>query len=523
KIKIEKREHAGMYKELYAVFAGIYGEKELLKSKEVDLYRRIYIALGKFYKKVQVADENEYILIGKNIIVNQKYVKCEKTVNLDIAQEISNESVASPEYMLKMNKWGVSLNVHQHYHVHYVDNTAARSRMLCMPIHEDSEGNKLYLHTIDGIVEHIKILYGIYKDSDSVHPFRVEKGTKLWSYIKKKDRHLTMKDLSEYNIVFYHIEEDFDKAEFTFAEFWPKTPWGDGVICIPLFLTPLMRSAVALGPFVQKKDHKVVDLEEFEDKKPSVYMYNKKYNENNYSDVHKYYRNLYIRQEKEKENIDCYTMDCRTAKEENRAIKAVWYVRMPDSVDEYTHCIPDESFKGKENTEKFNNFVNALESREYNKDSDLQGIWLSNNSNGEDIEQEKKTKSICNWLVEINNKKKKTTKSQEQIKSQISVYEQRLKMKQEEVEEIKKSNKNKHRNQADYTKVKKTTITMISKYRKNLEILYKELSSQPSTQAELIVFRNMNSSKSNLGAHNEMFDVLISRYKYRTQAEVNWQ
>ncbi|KAI5189496.1 hypothetical protein NEMIN01_0559 [Nematocida minor] len=516
RIKNNEERTANVYKELYNSFTQIYDADKMLEISATDLYKDIYTALGKFYEEAEVFDENKYILAGKPVIKNQKYAKC--VVKSDILSEDLDRRVLSAEYASEEGRWNVSLNVHKHYHVYYVDNTTNQVRLLCMPIHQESESKEeLYLHTINDIVEHINELYQIDADSGQIHPFKVKKGTRKWSYIKGKERKQTMKDFAEYEVVFYRIEEDPSVKKFTFAEFRPLDLHEKGCICIPLFLTPLVQFAVKLGPFNKREEHEEIESIEFEDKVPSIYEYNNKNKKKGFSSVHKYYSNLYILPDAEKKvSVDCYTMECQSVRQQDNTIEAVWYVRTPDSVDECTHFIPDETFRKKENLEKFNNFIETLKSREYNKGSDLQGFWLSTDSTGDEM-AENTADEMHIWLPNRKCDRSMAKKTLKDYRLEISLTKEKIKTveneQQKSSEELSSSE-----DAVEVARRKKSVNSSKNYTKKKLKILYQNLyikrSERPNTRMELIAFRNVNNSKSNIGANNEILDILITRYNH---------
>ncbi|KAI5193285.1 hypothetical protein NEMIN01_2447 [Nematocida minor] len=518
--QIEERIDSDLYGELYDIFKDVYGEEALQKLAAADLYRDMYTILGKFYENAELFDRrNKYALTGKYIISNQKYIKC--AVKAGIRTEEKDGRVLDSEYSFESNKWDISPDVHAHYHVLYVNNTTHQVRELCMPLYEEkSSGKEHYLHTIDEIVDHIEEICKAEIDSGTVYPFKVKKGTRLWSCIdKKEERNKTVKDLEEYEVVFYHIEEDPKTAKFTFAEFRPLWAQKKNRTCIPLFLTPLMRSAVSLGPFDKMSEHTEIDSMHFVNREPDVYTYKSNYIDINYSDLYKYYSNLYIlNNTKKKKKVDCYIMGCVPIKRVKNAVEAVWYVRVPSSVDAYTHCVLNKSFMEEENAKKFDDFMAAVESRTYCQDSELQGFWLRNNCTSESASGWK-GHTIFNLLANSDCYRiHATKKSQEQNRVKINQTECKLKViekvQKEDLDKINKDANVKHKKQLKRPKYIKKQIT--KKHLKNIcRKLYLKQTKRPDPQAELIVFRNVNENRSNLCAHNEILDVFISIYKLK--------
>ncbi|KAI5192870.1 hypothetical protein NEMIN01_2256 [Nematocida minor] len=505
-----------LYDELYCVFKDIHGEEVLQELTAVDLYRAIYTILADFYENAEIVSRySKHSLAGKCIISNQKYIKC--NVRASMGSKDTGGGVLSAEYSLAYNKWSISLDICAHYHVYYVDNARGELRKLCMPVYADERGERHYLHTISDTVDHIKELYGIEETLDIIHPFMLNKETTEWSYIKEKERGKTAKDLAGYEIVFYHIDEDLGEKKFTFAEFMPLISHDDDSFCVPLFLTPLMQSAADLGPFAALGEHKELGSIEFEGRKPDTYTYNHTYGGMHYLNLHKYYSNLYILQNK-KESMDCYIMDCKAARQEDGTIEAAWYVRMPSSVDEYTHCILDSGFAREEGSKKFGALVAEIESREYCQDSKLQGFWLSNGHTAGCSGAAWKGHKVFNLLPDKNCYKKPIDgKELEAARLRINQIEKTMEEAEKKQESLGRFNKSTDTREERLKK--KSESVKKSHIKKKLHNLYKEvhtkLSKRPDAKAEFIVFRNVNSSKSNLGAHNEILNVFISGYNFR--------
>ncbi|KAI5189107.1 hypothetical protein NEMIN01_0273 [Nematocida minor] len=498
-----------LYEEMYSYLEKTCAKGNKLEElRAVELYKVIYTILGKFYESVAVIDaKKEYVLAGKCIITNQKYIKCEKVVDMSGGEE---KELPNSAYVLEENKWHVSSDIKPHYHVYYVDNTANQLRMLCMPMCIGKDRKKHCLHTIDEIVRYIKSLYKIKLRLEHVHPFKVKKGTREWSYIKEKERGLTVKDLAEYEVVFYYIEENLAKTKFTFAEFRPLSAHENHSICVPLFLSPLMQSAVEFGPFAKTEEHTELDSVYFEKKVPDVYEYREEYTNNNYTDVQKYYKNLYILKDAVA-SMDCYIMDYKTTRKEDGTVEAVWYVRMPDSIDAYTHCVLDKDFVQEENLE---NFTDTLELREHNKNSDIQGFWLQN-SNPKDSELADQEYTVCSWHVCSDPYNMPISRNDV---GKIGLKIDKARKRYVEVEKKHKELEKDSETHSREIKLKKNSLAAI-KYKQKiiLEGLYRELhikhSRTPDSKAEFLVFRNVNKSKSNLGAHNEILNALISCFK----------
>ncbi|KAI5192718.1 hypothetical protein NEMIN01_2175 [Nematocida minor] len=506
-----------VYKDLYTALKDVQRKKELEKTTAVELYKEIYTLLGKFYEKAKVADvKNKYILAGKCIIRNQKYMKGE--IKIDMKQTDASKRISIQDYSFEEeNRWNVSPIVHTHYHVYYIDNLLGQPRKLCMPIFKGKKDKKEhYLHTISDIVKYIKKLYGIEESLNAIHPFKVNKKDRKWSRIEGKEKDKTVKYFVRCEIVFYYSEEDLSTIEFTFAQFLPGKPYGKGkkIISIPLFLSPLMQHAMDLGPFNEKegKEHKKLKFMNFEAVSPDVYEFNKKYKKNIYSDIASYYRNLCILPDKI--STECYIMDCQFIDQNDGTTKVEWYVRVPGDIDEYMHCVPNEEFKEKNASKEFNAFIAAIESRNYNKGSIMQGFWLSNNCT-ESNKSNMQSFSINSFLTSRRAEYRKN-RSIEDIDLEIIRKENEKNKIEIEENNLKLSNTN-----SDKENKKRSRLSsQKSKIKESLKYLYEEkrikMSKSPNNlETEIVVFRNLNLSKSNLGAHNEILDVFITLYRHK--------
>ncbi|KAI5192376.1 hypothetical protein NEMIN01_1990 [Nematocida minor] len=515
----KKRINECVYSELYSALEDVYDKGELERKRAIDLYRDIYALLGTFYKNAEVVDRrNKYILAGKGIIKNQVNMKCE--IVSDTSLQAADKRVLRAEYAFEENRWNISPDVPIHYHVYYVDNTIGLPRRLCMPICVDESGEEHYLHTISDIVEYVKKLYEIKNISNAIYPFRVNKKTRKWTYIKEKERSKTVKDLEEYEVVFYNIEEDVNTTRFTFAEFRPLNSYSEVIIPIPLFLTPLMRSAVDIGLFVELANkHREIESVELEEREPDVYTHNYKYMGPKYSDMYSYYNNLYILPDKIK-STECYAMNCDSSKDNDGNAKAVWCARVPEGMDEYTHCVLNKGFEEKEISKKYAEFIAAVESREHNKNSQLQGFCLKD-SRIRSSRTEKQTYKICNWLEDRDIESYSNNTSLNNLEMKISKNEKY-------VEEIETQMDNLNDSSVQQTEETKRQYAIIQRRRRRigykLDSLHEEMRKllskrTKSSETELVVFRNVNSSRSNLGAHNEILDVFIKLYRQQCRVQ----
>ncbi|KAI5193406.1 hypothetical protein NEMIN01_2522, partial [Nematocida minor] len=153
----------------------------------------------------------------------------------------------------------------------------------------------------------------------------------------------------------------------------------------------------------------------------------------------------------------------------------------------------------------------VLESREYNKDSDLQGFWLSRDeivNNG----AKGQTGTIWNWHVIANSAEESTLLTHGKMQKEIKKLQEKLKREEKRKEEMENlPEKEKAGNK--YIKKMETLKDQISGSKKQICDLTDELNRKPDIRTEFIVFCNVNKSKSNLSAHNELLSILISNYR----------
>ncbi|KAI5193200.1 hypothetical protein NEMIN01_2407 [Nematocida minor] len=509
----EEKIDMSVYNQLYTALGTIYSKETVRNALVTELYRNIYIMLADFYKKAEIVDKkSEHVLAGKGVITNQKYMKCEMAVN--IATRNPAKRVEKLETPIVENKWSVAPSVNAHYHVYYVDNKMGQPRRLCMPMYTEPETKKkYYLHRVSDMVAYIKTLYGIEDSSDVIHPFKVGKQSKQWSYIKEEgERNKTVEELEGHELVFYHIRHSLEE-KFTFAEFSPLEPHGVSVIPIPLFLTSLMEKGVKLTPFTKQGEHKKLESMDFHGKEPNSYAYSDAYKDTMYSDMHKYYSNLYILPEKVK-STECYAMDCQISKRRKSTVRAIWYVKVPGDVDEYTHCIPSNIFEDAKHSEDFDAFVATIESRSYNEDSSLQGFWLCR-STTKTTKSERMVPKIQTLLEDQKTLgAHKENNSIAYLKGEISKIEEKLKKTRHDIKTLEESKTaQKERLQAMRIAWGKINIEerALERFKEALSIRLAKTPKHANT--DIIVFRNANLNRSNLGAHNEILDVFITFYR----------
>ncbi|KAI5193010.1 hypothetical protein NEMIN01_2354, partial [Nematocida minor] len=244
------------------------------------------------------------------------------------------------------------------------------------------------------------------------------------------------------------------------------------------------------------------------------YEYGDKYKDEKYKNISGYYCNLYILPGDIK-SIECYAMNCELKKQENGSTSVVWYARVLGDVDEYTHCVPSEDFKKETAFSDFHFFVSAIESREYNRDSSLQSFWLSNTSPNNSGDGQ--TFTINDLLEDRKIETLPGFKNMENLKKDLISVEKYLKR----LEDYKMILERLHDTDPEQLKKRKKSLQSIIREQKSLlkalQIeLHTKVSKRPkNTEINLIVFRNMNSTRSNLGAHNEILDVFISTYQKR--------
>ncbi|KAI5190379.1 hypothetical protein NEMIN01_1003 [Nematocida minor] len=504
----EKAEYSTfVYSNLYSTLENIHNEEMLQNLTATDLYQIIYKIIADFYDMAEVVDK-KYILAGKCIIKNQKYIKCRVRVNM--ASEDESKKILKPTYSFEKNKWEVSSDIKTHYHVHYVDNTLGQPRRLCMPIYkEEGSEEEHYLHTIGDMVKYIKKLYRIKKELNVIYPFKVDKKSKIWNYIKKEDENKTAKDLKDYDIVFYHIKENIEVTDFTFAQFLSLISYSEksGTTLIPLFVTHLMQDAIKSGPFITTASHENLKLIELKDKNPDFYRYNyASYVNLEHSCLFGYYSNLYILPDEIK-STECYVMQCQFIEQANGAISVVSYAKMPGDVDEYTHCVLNEDFK--RDSEEFDAFIETIESRDHNEDSKLQGFWLrsdrkNNSLTIQGLLEERNTLGLYgeddsleilrNMIINAKKRLKKIEENLIQFKEFESIEEKELKNKWQSLQ------REKSIEQDNLKELNEKVKKKLSEVKKTADV-------------KIIVFRNVNSSRSNLGAHNELLDVFITLYR----------
>ncbi|KAI5185563.1 hypothetical protein NEIRO03_2063 [Nematocida sp. AWRm78] len=285
-----------------------------------------------------------------------------------INQRIEVQAITSKEFVHKT----ILLDINDHYHIQFINNSKQTVEIIHLPLYIHQKGRQItetyYLHTINEIVDHLKIIFRIGNDKDSinkgnVYPFKYCRSTELWSLITNPielSQDICVIEDNNCNVLFYYIEEDIYKTEFCCAQFlYPeelkrkymdinsKSPR------IPLFLSKLFVSSNALGPYDENTiNYNVYWLNNYTDIKPVAYMHThttdtgyKLYNNSKNPEVPgrryaaKYYYNDFfiLNSHDPYEDHDCYGMNIRKyiATPHNDLI-IKWNTQIYNSVYEYS-------------------------------------------------------------------------------------------------------------------------------------------------------------------------------------------
>lgn len=263
----------GVYKQVYNLLVLFYRAAPNYSTK-----RKSYMT--KNYKLIN--NRQIHRLLGKNTIVKQEYKKCELDVSFLNSIEPSlcvqtNKETSTNEvftfggmfstkfihtshlkYTSEWDQWTVSPIVQTHCHAQFVNNSTHELKTVHLPFYiEEDKNNPKYvpIHTINGIIQHIKKIFDIESGPDcpgDVYPFKRKTDTGKWSLIPADDeqRKKTIQyfEAENYNVVFYYIKEGLIHDYFIFAQFNPPAQKGlndsvleDDTARIPLFLSPLMQ------------------------------------------------------------------------------------------------------------------------------------------------------------------------------------------------------------------------------------------------------------------------------------------
>ncbi|KAH9385623.1 uncharacterized protein NEMAJ01_0519 [Nematocida major] len=329
------------------------------------IYKKAYSAVAMFYEKCPSISTQEsggndqiespgYKVQGINVIVNQLYKKIAMSVQLN----------ACGEFVIKKMKFVDQYNCWQaeppklHTHIHFVDNFKQEYKMVCFPLFIQPGAPPCPMHCARGICWFLSNLYSIpIKD---IYPMKHCKATDMWCLLHEDDMQKSMKEQlfgCDNSVVFYYISNSSPDQEYTFSVFqkqYNPRITASGRIQIPLFLSPLMQSALSLTHFVQhgKRPPYSRKLSEFTQNYvfPSVYipkveLFKKKREAYQrprapfltYFGVSKYYANLYL--SCAKPTAQCHSMRLRIYminQGENEYI-FTWCIKMCENKNVYRH------------------------------------------------------------------------------------------------------------------------------------------------------------------------------------------
>lgn len=138
------------------------------------------------------------------------------------------------------------------------------------------------------------------QEKDKIYALIVETHTSKWSFVPEELKEKTILYFSKKkcSIIFYYIKEGLKGSYFTLSVFEREDPLQKEKVKLSLFLSPFMRSAMQLGPYIRKGKHSPVQLKDLQDSgvEPSLYTYsmNSTNERFSYSQVEKYYSEFYV-------------------------------------------------------------------------------------------------------------------------------------------------------------------------------------------------------------------------------------
>ncbi|KAH9387373.1 uncharacterized protein NEMAJ01_2269 [Nematocida major] len=377
----------------YKSFLG-YTPKWYQRKSVSSIYTIAYNAIVLFYKhcpgiiKSQRSgnDSSNYIVRGKSIIVLQKYIKC--TVFLGIEKD---KLLATPQkinYFILNDRWEV-LPPSAHYHIHLVNNYNQEYKRLCMPLYTEF-GQSQCIHTLDLVAKHLSKLFGFFQEH--IYVLEYSRSTKKWRLQQNMDTPAFTPGNEETIHVFYFIEKGLRSNHFTFCTF--KRPFRNVPNCeisIPLFLSPLMRTALLLTPFVPQNPslHYLVCPEQLlsTPQEPSVYVYKpftahntSMHNAKTYNEIERYYSNMIL--DMSETDLNCFSMRLSVQKTADQAVIS-WYAPLDKKADELSHYFFNELKK--ENDEivhkSIKKLVEDIQELHKKKSSSMHGFFFFSKKN----------------------------------------------------------------------------------------------------------------------------------------------
>ncbi|OAG32420.1 hypothetical protein NEIG_02525 [Nematocida sp. ERTm5] len=405
-----------IYQLVYKVFTYFYRYSECLYKINTNLYKEAsrdpkksnsnYLSIQQYTPRpdndISVYRGTATIMLAHYNAFSISFKYCNKD---DLKPRFLDNILYKSIECSNIHKNIVELSYSNHYHVQLVDNHTHRVHIIHLPFFVDTKDNVItyhYIHTIKRILEYIqKIthhrLYTRYAWTNNIHAFKYNRKNKTWSIVTlpvenkgtKKgqnskilgknsadlDKTIEEMDRLGFDVVFYYIQENIERAEFIFAQF---NPIGAEVVNaaykenqeeakklfdgytknmhaprIPLFLSKLTIPAVHSGSYVLKSEEyetkKLLDYQDLvpiefsnwldsitekTDQSQTIIELLKKYRH----EIH-YYSDFYILDKNTPyEDYDCYAMEIQQIKFEcSNIIKILWLAKRQFYIGEYTN------------------------------------------------------------------------------------------------------------------------------------------------------------------------------------------
>lgn len=370
------------------------GQEINLKAEE-ELYKEGYKAMVLFYRYAPYsyvdpeAPNKEERVMGKDVIIDQEYIKCEA-----IVEKYSHRLVDTPNYSSVMNHWDSLNRAYKHSHVQFVDNSLQTITRVCLPTIKDAASKPfLCIHTVSDIISYLKKIYNI-NQINSIYALKTQFATAKWTLVSEEDKNKTIIELYDENcgVVFYYIKEGLKDNQFTLSIFEKENSVDSRKVKIPLFLSRFMKTAMQLEPYTKQGEHSLLQIEDLQNNYvlPSVYNYfgNKISTgvgpeRGSYTQIEKYFSEFYLDTEIFDFKEHCPTICCSSSEIENGndqgCLKVIWYARVPKNREEYTHYAfcAEETEKDKKEERATLDLFNRLNERSERTNSFLYGFYLS--------------------------------------------------------------------------------------------------------------------------------------------------
>ncbi|KAH9387165.1 uncharacterized protein NEMAJ01_2061 [Nematocida major] len=281
---------------------------------------------------------------GKGLVLECRNIQCHITLKMN---DGGPPEMVKTEYKHRQI-WDIDTPV-PHSHVHFICNVTQKYRKICMPFLM-GRGEPMCQHSIEQICAHLKRVFCSSKETVIALLHCGQKNT--WSFSAVMDTKKTISQLEREGVtaVFYQIPKKDTKRDAVLSVFEdPDEPCNSGRIKIPLFLSPLMQSALHLTPYTaaviknNRSMHKMLSCNSKQPLNITEWAYTNdpastvpQEEAGNYTLIRSCYGSLYI--DSPEARMECNSMCMRTLENLERKTRQIeWSTQICESPDMYNN------------------------------------------------------------------------------------------------------------------------------------------------------------------------------------------